>query len=47
MVTQICTPADDGLLICGTDIGSLALYDLQDFDSNSFKQDEVNYEALL
>lgn len=32
-VTQMCTPGDDGLLIVGTILGSLYLYDLNEFDS--------------
>jgi hypothetical protein len=31
-VTQMCTPADDGILIVGTVIGSINLYDLNEFD---------------
>ena len=27
-VTKMCTPADDQILIVGTDVGSLSLYDL-------------------
>ena len=33
LVTKMCTPADDQILIAGTDVGSLALYDLTAFES--------------
>ena len=46
-VTQICTPGDDGILIVGTILGSLNLYDLNEFDSSSQRIEELNYEALL
>ena len=32
-VTAMCTPADDQILIVGTDVGSLCLFDLSDFES--------------
>ena len=32
-VTKMCTPADDQILIAGTDVGSIALYDLTAFES--------------
>ena len=46
-VTKMCTPADDQILIAGTDVGSLALYDLTAFESAGLKQDFFDYEALL
>ena len=33
LVTKMCTPADDQILITGTDVGSIALYDLTAFES--------------
>jgi len=33
-VSQMCTPGDDGLLIVGTVLGSLYLFDLNEFDSS-------------
>lgn len=32
-VTAICTPADDQILIVGTSVGSMCLFDLSDFES--------------
>lgn len=32
-VTQMCTPGDDTILIVGTIHGSIALYDLKEFDT--------------
>ena len=46
-VTKMCTPADDQILIVGTDVGSLALYDLTAFESAGLKNDFFDYEALL
>ncbi len=46
-VTKMCTPADDQILIVGTDVGSLALYDLTAFESSGLKNDFFDYEALL
>ena len=43
----MCTPADDQILIAGTDVGSLVLYDLTAFESASLKDDFFDYEALL
>ena len=34
-VTQMCTPEDDAILIVGTILGSIYLYDLNEFDSSS------------
>ena len=31
-VTQMCTPGDDSLLICGTVHGSICLYDLKELE---------------
>lgn len=31
----MCTPGDDQILIAGTSVGSLVLFDLQDFESAS------------
>lgn len=43
----MCTPADDQMLIVGTDVGSLSLYDLTAFEAAGLKQDFFDYEALL
>lgn len=45
----MCTPADDGILIVGTVIGSINLYDLNEFDSSMQQQraDEHDYDSLL
>ena len=45
-VTQLCTPANDQLLIAGTSVGSLVLYDLAAFETAGLKQDFFNYEHL-
>lgn len=47
MVTKMCTPADEQILIIGTDVGSLALFDLTAFESSGLKNDFFDYEALL
>lgn len=46
-VTQMCTPGDDGILIVGTCLGSLYLYDLNEYESSSQRIDELDYDALL
>ena len=46
-VTKMCTPADDQILIVGTDVGSLSLYDLTAFEASGLKNDFFDYEALL
>lgn len=46
-VTRMCTPADEQILIAGTDVGSLVLYDLTAFESAGLKQELFDYEALL
>ena len=46
-VRRMCTPADDQILIVGTAVGSLVLYDLQDFESNCVSQNIFDYESLL
>ena len=46
-VTQMCTPGDDGILIVGTILGSLCLYDLNEFDQSQQWSDQLNYESLL
>jgi len=46
-VTKMCTPADDQILIVGTEVGGLALYDLTAFESAGLKRDFFDYEALL
>jgi hypothetical protein len=34
-VTNMCTPGDDGILIVGTVLGSLYLYDLNEYESST------------
>ena len=41
-VTKMCTPADDQILIVGTVVGSICLYDLTDFES-ALKRDFLDY----
>jgi hypothetical protein len=43
----MCTPGDDTILICGTTVGSIVLFDLKDFESSSYRLDELDYNALL
>jgi hypothetical protein len=45
-VTQMCTPADDQILILGTNVGSMCLYDLTDFES-AVKRDFLDYELMI
>lgn len=43
----MCTPGDDGIVILGTALGSLNLYDLNEFDSAQVRQEELDYDALV
>jgi hypothetical protein len=43
----MCTPSDDNLLLVGTIVGSINLYDLKDFEMSSYRSDELDYIALL
>lgn len=43
----MCTPADDQLLIIGTNVGSLCLFDMADFESSQLKSDFLDYEFYL
>ena len=45
-VTTMCTPGDDSILIVGTIHGSLSLYDLKEFDSQS-RFEDLDYDSLL
>lgn len=42
----MCTPSDDQLIIIGTSVGSICLYDLTDFQS-SVKRDFLDYQLLI
>lgn len=42
----MCTPADDQILIIGTAVGSICLYDLADFES-AVKRDFLDYKLLI
>ena len=46
-VTQMCTPGDDGLFIVGTALGSIYLYELNEFDSSQPRAEELDYEGLM
>lgn len=46
-VTQMCTPGDDGLFIVGTSLGSIYLYELNEFDSSQPRAEELDYEGLM
>jgi len=43
----MCTPGDDGILIVGTVLGSMYLFDLNEYESSSQRLEELDYEALL
>ena len=43
----MCTPADDTVLIAGTIVGSLNIFDLKNLGNSGYRLDELNYEALL
>ena len=46
-VTQMCTPGDDSLFIVGTILGSLYLYDINEFESSQERLEDLDFEALL
>ena len=50
-VTQICTPGDDSILIVGTVLGSINLYDLKEFEASGGNgrggAHELDFDALL
>jgi len=46
-VTQMCTPGDDSILIAGTILGTLCLYDTNEFESASQRIEELDYDSLL
>lgn len=46
-VTQMCTPADDTILLAGTIVGSINLFDLKDYQTSSYRLDELDYAGLL
>jgi hypothetical protein len=41
-VTSMCTPADDQILIIGTEVGSICLYDMTDFQT-AIKHNFLDY----
>lgn len=43
----MCTPADDTILIVGTSVGSICLFDMSDFECATVPFDFLNYRALL
>lgn len=47
-VTSMCTPADDNILIVGTIVGSINLYDLSDLETNNtYRENELDYTSLM
>lgn len=46
-ITKMCTGGSDDVLICGTSIGSLILYDLKDYDSISYISQYLNWDGLI
>jgi len=42
----MCTPADDSLLIVGTSVGSICLFDMSDFEYAVVKPDFLNFRSL-
>ena len=43
----MCTPADDTILLAGTVVGSINLFDLKDYQTSNYRQDELDFTALL
>ena len=43
----MCTPADDSILLAGTIVGSINLFDLKDYQTSSYRLDELDYNSLL
>lgn len=39
----MCTPADDTILITGTIVGSLNIFDLKNLNKSNYRLDELNY----
>jgi len=46
-VTQMCTPGEDNILIVGTTVGSLYLFDLSELEVSSMSGENLNFNALL
>jgi hypothetical protein len=46
-VTQICTPGEDSILIVGTILGSINLYDMKEFEGSNRGITELDYDSLL
>lgn len=46
-VTQICTPGEDSILIVGTILGSINLYDMKEFEGSNRGLSELDYDSLL
>jgi hypothetical protein len=46
----MCTPADDNILIVGTALGAINLYDLSNFENSGlglYRENELDYNGLL
>jgi len=43
----MCTSGTTDILVVGTNLGSLILYDLKNIESNPFLGDQLNYMGLL
>jgi len=43
----MCTPGDDNLLIVGSTVGSLYLFDLAELEVSSISGENLNFNALL
>ena len=47
-IISMCTPADDNILIVGTTLGTINLYDLSNFDNaNAIREDDLDYHGLM
>ena len=43
----MCTPGEDNILIVGTTVGSLYLFDLAELEVSSISGENLNFNALL
>jgi hypothetical protein len=46
----MCTPSDDNILIVGTSLGAINLYDLSNFEYSGlglYRENELDYNGLL
>ena len=41
----MCTPGDDSILLAGTTVGSITLFDLKEFSSSNYRLEELDYDV--